>query len=219
MQCCAKSKRSQQRCRRHATPGMMVCRFHGGKTPRGPALPQFRTGKYSKLLPARLVARYRTAARDPELLSLHSEIALVDARINDLLTRVDTGESRALWRAERQAHRAFKAAREVSDVRAMHEALAQLEGHLEGAVQDDEAWQAIGALIEQRRKLVGSEQKRLITLQQMITAESAMLLIGLVVDIIARHITDREILASIVGDLQQLLETRQERGKDAPDKS
>ena len=30
VQCKAKSKRSQERCKNHATRGMKVCRFHGG---------------------------------------------------------------------------------------------------------------------------------------------------------------------------------------------
>jgi hypothetical protein len=69
---------------------------------------------------------------------------------------------------------------------------------------DYEAWHDVQELIEQRRKLAESETRRLVTLQQMISAEQAMLLIGVVVDIIARHITDRQVLAQITTDLQGL---------------
>jgi hypothetical protein len=108
MQCKAQSKLSGERCKRWVTPGRDVCRFHGGKVPRGPALPQFRHGRYSRFLPSRLAATYQTAAKDPELLSLRRELALVDARLDDLLQRVDTGESGALWAPLGQEWVAFR---------------------------------------------------------------------------------------------------------------
>jgi hypothetical protein len=204
MQCHAKSKRSQERCRRAAMRGMAVCYMHGGKTPRGPALPQFTSGRYSRFLPTRLLARYRDAEEDTELTSLRSELALVDARLADVLSRVDTGESGARWWALLRAHRAFKRAKRLEDVGRMQEALTTLESHIDAGTQDYEAWHDVQELIEQRRKLCDSETRRLVMLQQMISAEPATLMMGVIVDIIARHIPDREALAQITTDLQRL---------------
>jgi hypothetical protein len=206
MQCNAKSKRSQQRCRRHATPGMAVCRIHGGKTPKGPALPQFRTGRYSKFLPARMAATYRAAAQDPELLSLRSEIALLDARIAELLGRVDTGESGALWNTLQKEWAAFRRSRALGDVPTMHLAIARLDLLMDRKHTDSAAWQEIGEAIEQRRKLVESEQKRLVALQAMMSQEQALTLMGVLVDIITTHVRDQPTLAQIVADLQALIE-------------
>lgn len=65
------------------------CRVHGGATPSGPASPHFKTGRYSRigLLPANLASHYaRTSAQlDQELLALVDEIALIDARIGEML--------------------------------------------------------------------------------------------------------------------------------------
>jgi hypothetical protein len=44
----------------------------------------------------------------------------------------------------------------------------------------------------------------LVTLQQMISAEQATVLMGVIVDIITRHITDRQVLSRIATDLQRL---------------
>jgi hypothetical protein len=164
----------------------------------------YKDGRYSRFLPSRLLARYREAEKDTELTSLRSELALVDARLADLLSRVDTGESGARWWALLRAHRAFKRARTSADVAAMQEALIAIEMHLDAGTQDYEAWYDVCELIEQRRKLADSETRRLVTLQQMISAEQAMLLIGVIVDIIAWHITDRQVLAQITTDLQRL---------------
>src|SRR4051812_32142589 len=83
------------------------CRMHGGATPRGPALPQFKHGRYSRSLPTRLAAQYEAAQSDPVLMELRDEIALNDARLADLLGRVDTGESGSLWGAAAKAHAAL----------------------------------------------------------------------------------------------------------------
>jgi hypothetical protein len=160
MQCRAKSKRSQRRCRRHATPGAAVCRMHGGKTPRGSASIHFRTGRHSKFIPARLAAKYRDATKDPELLSLRSELALLDARTAELLGRVDTGESEALWDTLQKEWAAFRRSRALGDVPKMHQAIAALDLLMDRQHTDHAAWREIGEGIEQRRKLVESEQKR-----------------------------------------------------------
>src|SRR5688572_7711861 len=170
MKCGAKNRQGEP-CQRWALAGRTRCRLHGGMSLVGTACPHFRTGRYSAYVPERLRERYEQAADDPELLSLRSEVALVDARLVDLLSRVDTGESGALWAELRRAYRAFARARLAGDDEPA--ALAKVEHLIERAGQDHQAWAEIGTLIEQRRKLAESESKRLITLQQMITAEQA----------------------------------------------
>jgi hypothetical protein len=206
MRCRAKAKQRQEQCRLLAVPGMDVCRFHGGLTPRGPASATFKNGKYSKFLPSRMVARYREAERDPELTSLRSELALVDARLMDLLTRVHSGESGVVWVALRKAHRTFKVAQRSGDVAQMRAALDEIGVHIEAAVVDHEAWREIHDLVEARRKLADTESRRLATLKQMLTQEQALLLVGRVVDIVTRHVPDRQVLANVVLDLQRLME-------------
>ena len=160
---------------------------------RGPAHPKFVTGKYSKLLPSRLLARYREAGKDPDLTSLRSELALVD-----------TGESGALWRAVLRAHRAFRRYKTTGDLTRMREALADLESCIDAGAPDYQAWAEIQELIETRRKLCDSETRRLVVLQQMITAEQLTVLLGVIVEIIARHVTDRQAISAIATDLQRL---------------
>ena len=111
MQCTAHSKRDGSPCRGKAVKGRTTCRMHGGTIPRGLALPQTTHGRYSKDLPARLAGRYREAQSDPELLALRDEVALVDARLGDVLGRVDSGESGALWKQLSNSWQAFIKAR------------------------------------------------------------------------------------------------------------
>src|SRR4051812_28697546 len=96
MQCGAKTRNGAP-CRTRPMPNGR-CRMHGGKSLSGPASPTFTTGRHSKYLPARLLARYQEMTQDAELLALRDEIALIDARISDVLQRVERGESSRIWR-------------------------------------------------------------------------------------------------------------------------
>jgi hypothetical protein len=95
--CTAHSKRSGQPCRARAMTGRMVCRMHGGKTPRGLAASGWKHGRHSKALPRDLVDAYERARSDPELIALQDELALVDARMTAVLGRLRTGDAGAVW--------------------------------------------------------------------------------------------------------------------------
>lgn len=69
------------------------CRMHGGTQPIGPASPNYKHGRYSKILPEALRAGYEAALADPKLLHLDEEIALIDARIGQRLSGNPSSEA------------------------------------------------------------------------------------------------------------------------------
>jgi hypothetical protein len=200
---CGAKTRSGQPCR-SAPMANGRCRMHGGTSLAGLASPTLKTGRYSRYLPERLSERYQESLADGELLALREEIALTDARLADLLKRVDTGESGALWQAARGALREFQAARTRADVPKMTEWLLVLETTIQKGASDYAAWGEIATVLEQRRRLVESERKRLVEMQQVITVEKAMVLIAALTDIVKRHVTDRDTRAAISAELIQL---------------
>lgn len=205
MQCEAKSKQSGNQCKRHAAPGKSVCVMHGGKSLVGVASPQFRSGKFSKYIPERLLERYQEAQDDPDLLALRQEVALIDARLLDLLGRVDTGESGTLWRKAQELLIEFREASDEKDGIEQQRCLAELEQTIGDGVSDYTAWDEVYRAITQRQKLTESERKRLVELKQVITNERAMVLIANLSDIIRRHVTDRDTLSAIATDLVRLV--------------
>jgi hypothetical protein len=98
-QCAAMSKRTKERCRDYAMRGRRVCYKHGGKAPMGYALPQTTHGRYSKLLPLQMAAKYREARDNPDLRSLHDDIAVLEARLTELFARLgqDTAADGETW--------------------------------------------------------------------------------------------------------------------------
>lgn len=205
MICGAKTKNGP--CRNYPmTNGSGRCRLHGGKSLRGLASPTFKTGRYSKFLPARLQERFVASQEDAELLSLRSEISMLDARIEDLLSRVDTGEAGEIWKMAKSAFSGLKVAVRQLDTVKIATALDEIETLINGGYNDFSCWREIGEAVELRRKLVESERKRLMEMNQIITAEQATILLTTILDVIRRKVNDRKILNDIQDEFIRLFQ-------------
>lgn len=185
--------------------GRRLCVVHGGKNPRGLAAPGYVHGRYSKDLPTRLAARYQASQSDPDLLNLSAELSLLDARLHDVLGRVDTGESGQVWRDLRTTYKEMQAAHARRDLGALSEALSTIGALIQTGASDYAAWADVRSLIDQRRKLVQTETRRRTDMQQMVTAEQAMVLVSRITGIIREHVHERGALAAIVADLSRLV--------------
>lgn len=219
MLCGAKSKRTGNPCTR---PPMANgrCYHHGGATPRGMAMHPTAGGRYSKHLPTRLVAEYQRAREDPELLAMRDEVALIDTRLSEVLGRIQTGESPNAWlqigaaiRELQQHLRAFEDTEDpdevVDQIRKVGDWIVDL---VQRALSEESAWEHARSLINQRMKLVESERKRMVDLQQMMTSEQALLLAGALVATVKQHVTDTRVLAAISSDVDRLL-SRSDQGR------
>lgn len=202
---CGAKTRDGDPCKLPPVTGRTRCRMHGGRVPQGIGLTATLTGRYSKHLPTRLAARYHEAEADPDLLNLRGEISLTDTRLADVLARVDTGESGRLWRTLRETHTALIRARVDRDDAAVQVHMRALGDLIGKGFADTVAWSEIAGLIDQRRRLVESERKRLIDMQQMLTVERAMALLGAVVEVVRRHVTDPKALRAVAEDLTRLI--------------
>lgn len=204
-QCKATSKRTGERCKAQAVTGRELCYHHGGKSPAGPAHPQYKHGRYSKHLPARLIERYAQSASDPDLLALREDIALVDARLSDLLARVDSGESGEAWKRAQDAVAGLQAGMDGNDVPRMLAAIEDLKKIIRRGLADYLAWQEVGAAIDRRERLVRSERRRLVEMQQVLTLQEGMMLFQRIGDLIEQYVTDRPAKAAILSGMASLL--------------
>lgn len=199
---CACEAFVNDKCGALAMVGRTKCHYHGGKTPRGVNSPHFKTGRWSKDLPTRLAARFAESQSDPNLLVLREDISLLDVRLADVLGRVDTGESGELWR---RLGKAWAIYREEIDPIKQAEALVTIGGLIVSGTQDYAAWADVRSLLQERVRIVESERKRLVEMQQIITAEQALVLMGVIQGVIEKHVTEREKLDAISGELRGLV--------------
>lgn len=212
LRCTARKKRSEDQCGSFAMANGK-CAVHGGKSLRGADQPMFSHGRYSKYLPTRLLGQYQAARNDPDLLAMRDEVALIDARLVDVLARIQTGESPAAWlllgSVVTLLQEAVRSAEDADDVGEALERVGDLSGQIDAlvrrALSEESAWEHARSLVNQRMKLVESERKRMVDLQQMMTSEQALLLAGALVDTVRRHVADRRVLAAISADVDRIL--------------
>lgn len=204
-QCIAKSKQSGQQCKRSASPGYQVCAIHGGRTSRGIASPHFKTGRHSKALPERLAARYAESSNDDELLGLRDEIALTDALIEDTIAKLDTGGSKAHFVALGQKWTEYQRLKRSHKDLEADAALFEVGDLITEGLRDFTVLDDLARLIEQRRKLTESERKRLVDMQNMITAEEAILFVSALQEAVRRNVSDRNTLGAIGREFARLV--------------
>lgn len=203
---CGAKTRSGHPCKNSAMPNGR-CRMHGGKSLKGIASPTATAGlKYSRYLPNRLLERYEQTINDPAILELGHEIALTDGRLADLLSRVDTGESGALWAHLKKLWREYEVATKSENRVEAMKLMIMIGQTITQGYDDYLAWQEVQTTVDQRRKLVESERKRLVETQQFITAEQAMVLFAAMTAIIKQHVTDEHTRRVISEEITTLIQ-------------
>lgn len=205
MQCDAKSKQSGKQCKRNASHGSTKCAIHGGKSLRGIASANFKTGRYSKHLPVGLLDAYQDAINDPELLSVRGDIHLIDTLLLSKLQNLDTGESAQHWIALVKHIIEARKAMKSEDYGELSKRLDEMEAladkrRLHYATEDE-----IIIQVEQRRKLVETEQGMSLKKERAITAEQAMLLVSAMLDSVKRNVSDPTALTAIQADFIQFV--------------
>ena len=210
IRCTKRSKQTHQRCGLACVPGMDACHWHGGRSLRGLAHPVTKHGRYSKDLPTRLAADYHAALADPDLLSVRQQIAVQESRYLELLRRLREGDAGTIWPDLLKAKAAFGLARTTGDIPKMHATMATIEALIDHGQQDYALWRAIGEASDRLATLRLTEHKRLVDLKQVVTADKALLLVGmltaLVREIIVKYVEDDRTRRHIFGDLTHGIE-------------
>jgi hypothetical protein len=124
-------------------------------------------------------ADYDRAITDEELMSLRSDIAVLDARITDLLARADSGESGRLWRQLAAQMRAVDVSVDPESAKA---AMTKLQQIIQDGDADWMLWDEIREALLSRERLVRSERKRLVEAKLVIPLEQAQLMMAIFVD-------------------------------------
>ena len=192
-------------CKRFATRNGR-CHWHGGLVSRSDkADPQPNAGKWSNALPYYLVERYESTNSDPNQLSVKGEIALVDARIEDLLERVTTTESHSAWADLTDAYEKMIHGLEYG----LHDEERTYRAHmreiLTKGITASTSWVNIQSLIEQRRRLVECERRGAILTAIYQRREEADAVRAAYQQILSQHLTDPELCNTIHTEVENLL--------------
>lgn len=167
---------ASRRCQRRAVTGYNVCQVHGAGSPKQDREGgrKAKDGLRSQNIPERLLSTYESISSDDRLLELRRDIELVELRINDLLTRVSTGESGDAWKKIDSAHKQLNKAYKINDEDSIRAVMHDLGEVIKEGKTDYKAWDEIFSAIDRRRKLVETERKFLADAQTMISADKLL---------------------------------------------
>lgn len=164
-------------CKRPIMHGRTACELHGGKSLRGLAHPRWNGKDLTKVLPEGMRNDYVAALNDPELLSLRRQIGLTEARIIDLLRRLESHDGQLPVRAAK-AWADLKVATNMPDTPAgrMRRRLAfdAVDKAVSTEVTLAEAWKELRQERDLLRKLKDSENDVLLKEQYVISIERAL---------------------------------------------
>jgi len=177
--------------------GKEVCRKHGGKTPSGIASPHWKHGRYQKVLPTRYLTNYKQAMQDEELLSLKSELAVVQARMMELFGRVDKGDSGILFKRLQDERKAFDLKNKAGKIEEASEHLNEIMRLIQQGYADWATWDEIHKTMQLEMRLIDAERKRLIEMQQMVKSEDVMNFVSFITGLIREYVSDRDEIAAI----------------------
>jgi len=150
MQCNAKLRGTDKRCRKHAIKGREKCGLHGGKQKRGPEHHRYKDGRFSKDAPYRIRARMSDLEReDPKLMELREEILLSEARTAELLSKIDIGETGELWKKLRKVHNEFLEYLRTGDEDKSKQSLSLVTSLIDKGSSDSETWDEINNQVMQ----------------------------------------------------------------------
>lgn len=207
MRCKAKSKQTGERCCQFVSAGMKVCHYHGGATPSGLNASRFKTGRYSRWLPKRLMDRYQEALNDEKALAQREEIALMESRAKDLLQRVDSGESGALMKELRKHVAEYEKAsrsRREDKYDTMSDVLAELFSAIKRAQADYKIWDEIAKVVNQTTRLRESERRYMVEQHEMYSAEEVRIMMVAVGDVIKREVKDQIAVQAVAREIAKL---------------
>jgi len=186
--CRAKSKRTGQRCRANAIRGRELCYHHGGRSPRGVAHPNFKTGQFSIDIPARYYATTSRSVESPESRKNRVQIGLLDARSEELLGQLSTGESGGAW---------TRAAELLGTLRSKLNGSKQAEGLLDDldqvighGIAESRIWSEILVILAERRRMVETDSRIAFRQSMAISHEQAATLVAIIVAAAKEFITD-----------------------------
>lgn len=171
------------------------CRLHGGSTPRGLAHPNYQGRGYTKDLPARLLERLVEGIDDPELTSLRTEIALLDARMGELVEGLDEIGATEAWASVLEQSGRLERLIQNPEVDGQEVVLAGIAKKLKDACDIEhttrETWKEVYTLIDRRRRTTNVELKREENEELTMKHQQAMHFFAILIQVIKDEVPDK----------------------------
>jgi hypothetical protein len=155
-------------------------------------------------MPQGLGRRFSAAMSDPELLRLEKDVGLIEARLLELIERVDKSGAGQLWANVQKAFAEFQEALRGGDKVAVSVTLNELGDRIKRGAADWQTWGEIMQVIEQRRRLIDSIRKHEVQSAEIVTLTEAQVLFSGMAHLVREHVKDKQALRAIAEGFAKL---------------
>jgi hypothetical protein len=166
---------------------------------------------YAQYLPDRLRERAEKVIKNPELLSMQTDIAVCNALLGDIAEQLETGATGGLWKRLRQSLKEMRSAQgkaatatkkgdadeEVRQQTIASNALAKIFNLIEEGADAAEAREELAKYQAHKKNLIESEIKRLLHMQAFVRIEDSVNFASALIDIVKRYVSDPDTLDAI----------------------
>jgi hypothetical protein len=177
------------------------CRTHSGNAASGLASATFKHGRYSKALPQGLRKSFEEYLASPDPLSLLENVAVADARVVELLSRLEHAD----WPKLKASWEATSKAIKGGDLAGAMAGMAELDALFQTMATNDDVWEQIQQVQEHKGKLAAREWKRRVDMRQVVTLEQLLLLMSAITNVIIEGVTLREDRLRVLRGIERLL--------------
>jgi hypothetical protein len=196
--CHAWSRRQGRQCERIPTRGKRVCRSHGGAGGRPPEHGRF-------AIPAKLLDAYIRATGDPSAMEQWQHIAVVDARIDELLAMTETDDPGPDAASISKALRLVQKGIRSGDIECCRRGADEIERALEPSRRDRAIWAEIRENLRVRDSLWRTRQKWLRDNRQVVSVAEFLEFIKTMHVLTWKYIRDPKDRQALIEELKRYL--------------
>ena len=212
-------KKSGRFCQRKRLKGKKRCGLHGGQSLAGIASKRYKHGRYSRYLPTDLRKQYEESKHDTQLLSHEPDLRLMDLHLQTLVKQLDSTQSLEAFALAKEQWELFETAQEKGDTDESEKIKLKLRDLMHVDIPAGSLWGEIREVVEQRRKLLESESRRIQNSQNSMSGEQILALIEYIVDVLRSSVSkyaDRYIATKILQQVTNDIGLIVSKPNDAP---
>lgn len=211
--CGAKLSRSEQKyghpryCRRFPMKGKKRCRRCGGASLSGVKHPNFKHGRRSMYAPQRHLQRLEEFLNDERLHSLDEEIAVLKARVAEIIGDLDAHGPTDTWTALQRERGRFEYFQRAGRHDKANEAVIAILHLIDAGASVAASMREVRGTVRDLEKLVTSERRHRLNKEYVIQISEFNFLMAYLFESMTRHIADKSQLNNVIDDWDRLLRT------------
>lgn len=173
------------------------------------------SGRYAELKPKQLFADYIKNRSDQKLKSIRDDLALVQAFIDERVSRLENRDGEQAWLEVRRLVGILSNSYSDSDMKSFCQAVREINKLVTQEVTLFGVVDEVTSLIERKARLIDQEARRILKTRELITRESAAKMMSGLLEIVGKHVRSSQVMGRILQDIDLAIGYDDSRNGDA----